>query len=79
MANDTQYGLAAADWTRDITRAHNVAAQIKVGTVWINMVNFYDAAAPFGGYKQSGFGRELGKKALEGYTENKTVWVNLKG
>jgi aldehyde dehydrogenase (NAD+) len=79
MANDTTYGLAAAVWTKDITRAHSVAARIKAGTVWINMINTYDAAAPFGGFKESGFGRELGEKALDAYTETKTVWVNLKG
>jgi len=79
MANDVKYGLAAAIWTRDITRAHAVAARIKAGTVWINMINTYDAAAPFGGFKESGFGRELGENALEAYTETKTVWVNLKG
>lgn len=78
-ANDTSYGLAAAVWTQDITRAHAMAAQLKAGTVWINTVNIYDPAAPFGGFKESGFGRELGEKALDAYTEHKTVWVNLKG
>jgi aldehyde dehydrogenase (NAD+) len=78
MANDTPYGLAAAVWTQDISRAHSVAARIKAGTVWINTVNIYDAAAPFGGFKESGFGRELGEKALDAFTESKTVWVNLK-
>ncbi|GIW50907.1 MAG: aldehyde dehydrogenase [Gemmatimonadales bacterium] len=78
LANRTIYGLAAGIWTRDIQKAHRVARAIKAGTVWINTYNFYDAAAPFGGYKQSGFGRELGREALEAYTEVKTVWVGLK-
>jgi aldehyde dehydrogenase (NAD+) len=79
MANDVRYGLAAAVWTKDITRAHAVAAQLKAGTVWINMINTYDTAAPFGGFKESGFGRELGEHALDSYTETKSVWVNLRG
>jgi phenylacetaldehyde dehydrogenase len=75
--NDTDYGLAAAVWTSDITKAHRLAETLKAGTVWINCYNVFDAAAPFGGYKQSGFGREMGKAALEMYTQLKTVWVNL--
>jgi phenylacetaldehyde dehydrogenase len=75
--NDTEYGLAAAVWTRDIQKAHRTAAILKAGTVWINCYNMFDAAAPFGGYKQSGFGREMGKAALDLYTQIKTVWVNL--
>jgi len=75
--NDTEYGLAAAVWTNDIQKAHRTAAILKAGTVWINCYNMFDAAAPFGGYKQSGFGREMGKAALELYTQIKTVWVNL--
>jgi phenylacetaldehyde dehydrogenase len=75
--NDTTYGLAAAVWTKDIQKAHRLAETLKAGTVWINCYNVFDAAAPFGGYKQSGFGREMGKAALELYTQIKTVWVNL--
>ena len=76
-ANDTSYGLAAALWTRDIRKAHDVARKLQAGTVWINTYNAYDTAAPFGGYKQSGFGRELGVHALEHYTQIKSVWVDL--
>jgi acyl-CoA reductase-like NAD-dependent aldehyde dehydrogenase len=75
LANASIYGLAAGVWTRDIGKAHQVARRIQAGTVWINQYNWYDSAAPFGGYKQSGFGRELGKQAIEGYTEVKTVYV----
>jgi phenylacetaldehyde dehydrogenase len=75
--NDTTYGLAAAVWTRDIQKAHRMAQTLKAGTVWINCYNMFDAASPFGGYKQSGFGREMGKAALELYTQIKSVWVNL--
>jgi phenylacetaldehyde dehydrogenase len=75
--NDTAYGLAAAVWTRDIGKAHRMAQILKAGTVWINCYNMFDAASPFGGYKQSGFGREMGKAALEMYTQVKSVWVNL--
>ena len=76
-ANDTSYGLAAAVWTRDIKKAHHVARKLQAGTVWINTYNVYDTAAPFGGYKQSGFGREMGAHALEHYTQVKSVWVDL--
>jgi phenylacetaldehyde dehydrogenase len=75
--NDTTYGLAAAVWTRDIQKAHRLAETLKAGTVWINCYNMFDAASPFGGFKQSGFGREMGKAALELYTQIKSVWVNL--
>jgi acyl-CoA reductase-like NAD-dependent aldehyde dehydrogenase len=77
LANANPYGLAAAIYTRDIARAHRLAAQIKAGTVWINCINLYDPAAPFGGYKSSGYGRELGAAALEQYTEVKTIWVGM--
>lgn len=77
LANDNPYGLAAAVWTRDISKAHRFAAAVKAGTVWVNAINLYDAAAPFGGFKESGYGRDLGAAALEQYTETKTVWVSL--
>jgi aldehyde dehydrogenase (NAD+) len=77
LANQTIYGLAAGIWTRDVKKAHTVARAIRAGTVWINTYNFYDSAAPFGGFKASGFGRDLGREALESYTEVKTVWVAL--
>jgi aldehyde dehydrogenase (NAD+) len=75
LANANIYGLAAGIWTRDVAKAHQVARQVQAGTVWINQYNWYDSGAPFGGYKQSGFGRELGKQALESYTETKSVYV----
>jgi aldehyde dehydrogenase (NAD+) len=76
-ANDSMYGLAAAVWTRDIKKAHYVARRLQAGTVWINTYNVYDTALPFGGYKQSGFGREMGMHALEHYTQVKSVFVDL--
>jgi acyl-CoA reductase-like NAD-dependent aldehyde dehydrogenase len=76
-ANDSIYGLAAGVWTRDIKKAHYVASRLKAGTVWVNTYNVYDTAAPFGGYKQSGFGREMSRYALDYYTQVKTVWVDL--
>jgi len=77
-ANKNPYGLAAAVWTRDIAKAHRIARRLEAGTVWINTYNNYDPAAAFGGYKMSGYGRELSMHALESYTQVKSVWVNLK-
>jgi len=75
--NATVYGLAAAVWTRDISKAHKVARALKAGTVWVNTYNVYDPALPFGGYKESGFGRDQGRDALEKFTQTKSVWVSL--
>jgi len=75
--NKNMYGLAAAVWTRDIGKAHRIAAELKAGTVWINCYDVFDAAAPFGGFKMSGIGRELGEYALRNYTEIKTVTVAM--
>jgi phenylacetaldehyde dehydrogenase len=76
-ANDTTYGLGAGIWTNDISKAHALAKKIRAGTVWINCYNIFDAALPFGGYKQSGWGREMGHEVLEAYTEVKAVCVQL--
>jgi phenylacetaldehyde dehydrogenase len=77
QANDTIYGLAAGIWTRDLSKAHSLAARLKSGTVWINCYNIFDAALPFGGYKQSGWGREMGEAVLENYLATKAVTVAL--
>ena len=77
QANDTIYGLAASVWTRDISAAHKMARRIKAGTIWINCHNVFDAALPFGGYKQSGWGREMGAEVLNNYTEVKAVTIKL--
>ncbi len=76
-ANDSPYGLAAGVWTRDIKKAHYIARRLQAGTVWVNTYNVYDTAAPFGGYKQSGFGREMSAHAIEHYTQIKSVWIDL--
>ncbi|MEV4096524.1 aldehyde dehydrogenase family protein [Streptosporangium saharense] len=77
QANDTVYGLGAGIWTRDISKAHALAGRIRAGTIWINCYNVFDAALPFGGYKQSGWGREMGHQALDAYTEVKSVCTQL--
>ncbi|HEX8391955.1 MAG TPA: aldehyde dehydrogenase family protein [Longimicrobium sp.] len=77
IGNSTEYGLAAAVWTKDVRKAHVAAHKLRAGTVWINTYHNLDTASPFGGYKQSGYGRELGRHALDLYTQVKSVWVNL--
>jgi len=77
QANGSQFGLAASVWTRDIKKAHKMAKALKAGTVWINTISTTDNALPFGGFKHSGVGRELGKAAIDMYTETKSVWVDL--
>ncbi len=76
-ANNTCFGLAAAVWTRDVAKAHRIADSVRAGTVWVNCYDVFDAAAPFGGFKMSGIGRELGEAALANYTELKTVTMSL--
>ncbi|EGL15961.1 MULTISPECIES: aldehyde dehydrogenase family protein [unclassified Paenibacillus] len=76
-ANDTDYGLAAGLWTENVKNAHYIAGKLRAGTVWVNCYNVFDAASPFGGYKQSGIGREMGSYALNNYCEVKSVWINM--
>jgi aldehyde dehydrogenase (NAD+) len=76
-ANNTCFGLAAAVWTNNLSRAHDYAARVRAGTVWVNCYNVFDAAAPFGGFKMSGHGRELGEEGLKPYLESKTVTIAL--
>jgi phenylacetaldehyde dehydrogenase len=77
QANDSDFGLSAGIWTNDLRQAHRLAGAVKAGTVWINCFNLVDNATPFGGFKQSGWGREHGRQAMELYSEIKSVWVNL--
>jgi 4-guanidinobutyraldehyde dehydrogenase / NAD-dependent aldehyde dehydrogenase len=77
VANTSPYGLAAAVWTSDITRAHNMARKLRAGSVWVNYYDGGDMTAPFGGFKQSGNGRDKSIHALEKYTEIKAIWINL--
>lgn len=77
QANDSDFGLSAGIWTNNLKQAHRMAAAVKAGTVWVNCFNLVDNATPFGGFKQSGWGREHGRQAMELYSEVKSVWINL--
>ena len=77
IADETEFGLAAGIWTRDLQKAHTLARRVRAGTVWINTYNRFDAASPYGGTKQSGFGRENGRAVLDELTQLKSVWVSL--
>jgi len=76
-ANLSNFGLAAGVWTRDISHAHRIASELQTGTVWVNCYNVFDAALPFGGFKESGWGREMGRDVLDNYLETKSVCVKL--
>ncbi|MCC6574690.1 MAG: aldehyde dehydrogenase family protein [Planctomycetes bacterium] len=76
-ANDSRYGLAAGVWTKDVSKAHKYAKAVKAGSIWVNCYNWYDSAVPYGGYKQSGYGREMGLTGLTQLTQSKSVWVQL--
>ena len=76
-ANDTPYGLGASIWSRDISTIHKIAPRIRAGTVWVNCHNVIDAALPFGGFKESGWGRENGIEAVRSYTETQTIVISL--
>src|SRR3546814_5988742 len=78
IGNDTIYGLAAAVWTSDIKKAHRAAKALRAGVVWVNCFDAGDMTTPFGGYKQSGFGRDKSLHAMEKYTELKTIWIDLR-
>ena len=77
LANDTQFGLASGIWSRDVARTHRVAAKIRAGVVWVNTYGMFDVAIPYGGFRASGYGKELGREALDAYLQTKTVWVDL--
>ena len=77
LANDTPFGLASGLWTRDVKRTHRVAAQISAGVVWVNSYGVFDVAIPYGGFRGSGYGKELGREALDPYLQTKTVWIDL--
>jgi phenylacetaldehyde dehydrogenase len=76
-ANDSVYGLAAGLWTSNIQRAHRIANKLRAGTVWVNCYNIFDASMPFGGYKQSGWGREMGQEVLKNYLETKSICMSI--
>lgn len=77
-ANASIYGLAAGVWTKDVRKAHKTASVLKAAVIWVNTYNVFDPTAPFGGYKQSGYRREMGSAVLDAYTQQKMVWVNIR-